>query len=87
MLPLIAIKDKQDITGKPILYLTIELYFQLGFKATLDIIPLSATIARSIVPVGEMRPVIEMKIENQQWLSLDAGGIHPHWSGHYHTKR
>lgn len=34
-----------------------------------------------------MRPVIEMKIENQRWLSLDSGGIHPHWSGHYHAKR
>jgi len=37
--------------------------------------------------MGDMRPVLGMTLEGKQWFSLDAGGIHPHWSGYFHANR
>lgn len=35
-----------------------------------------------------MKPVIELKLEDQSWTSLEAEtGIKPCWSGHFYAKR
>lgn len=34
-----------------------------------------------------MKPIIELKIGDQGWTSLESDGIHPKWSGHFHAKK
>lgn len=84
---LIALKDSGEPNKPLVATITLEIYFRLDFKAFVDVIPLSASLGLNMVPVGEMRPVVGISCEGKKWVSLDSGGIHPHWSGHFHTCR
>lgn len=51
-------------------------------------IPVSAQLERDVAQIGEMKPRVRLELEGQTWCSLEAeGGIHPHWSGHFHAER
>lgn len=68
--------------------LNFDIYFQFNFSGVLEIIPVSAHLERNLAQIGEMRPKVKLTFEGQEWHSLPAeGGIHPHWTGHFHTNK
>lgn len=84
---LIGIKQSGEVTSEVVAKVTLEIYFRLDFKGIVDIIPMEAALGQNMVPVGDMRSVIGISCEGKKWLSLDSGGIHPHWSGYFHALR